>query len=210
MMNYKQHNVLIVDDNPHILSSLPLLLSPHFNMIRTLEGPEQVLSVIEADHFDLIMLDMNFSPGAIDGQEGIGCLQSVLQYDPGALIVLLTGSESVDMAMKGIQAGAADFVMKPWNPEKLVLNLKILLRLRHLEDELKRLTVLSARKVKNETLNLQEVEKQCIQKAIYAYDGNMSHAAKQLGITRATLYSKVRKYFGEDDSFRKLFRGKQR
>ena len=208
-MDHKQHNILIVDDNPHILSSLPALLSPHFNIIKTLEGPEQVLSVIDADHFDLIMLDMNFSPGAIDGQEGIACLQSVLQHNPEALVVLLTGSECVDMAMKGVQAGAADFVMKPWNPEKLVLNLKMLLRFRHLEDELKRLAVLSARKVKKETFNLQEVEKQCVQKAIYAYDGNMSHAAKQLGITRATLYAKVRKYVGEDNGFRKLLQGIQ-
>lgn len=203
-MDYKQHNVLIIDDNPHILSSLPALLSPHFNMIRTLEGTEQVLSVIKADHFDLIMLDMNFSPGAIDGQEGIRCLQSILQHDPDALIVLLSGSECVDIAMKGIQAGAADFVMKPWNPEKLVLNLKMLLRLRHLEDELKRHAALSVRKVKKETFNLQEVEKQCIQKAIYAYDGNMSHAARQLGITRATLYAKAKKYFGKEDDFRKI------
>ena len=209
-MDDKQHNVLIVDDNPHILSSLPALLSTHFNATRTLEDPEQIMSVIEADHFDLIMLDMNFSPGAIDGQEGFRWLQVILRYDPGISVVLLAGSECVDMALKGVQAGAADFVMKPWNPEKLLLNLKLLMRLRHLEDELKRLTQLALRKGKNETLNLQEVEKQCIQKAIYAYDGNMSHAAKQLGVTRATLYAKIRKYFDEEDALRQLLQGKKR
>ncbi len=203
-MNFKQYNVLIVDDNPHILSSLPALLSPHFNMVKTLEGPENVISAMGQDHFDLIMLDMNFTAGASDGQEGLSCLQSILDYAPGTLVVLLAGSDCVNMAMKGVHEGAADFIMKPWNTEKLVLNLKLLLRLRHLEVALKKLMPLSDRKGVNETLNLQEVEKQCIQKAIYAYDGNMSHAAKQLGITRATLYAKIRKYFGENDGLRQL------
>ncbi len=206
-MNYKKYNVLIVDDNPHILTSLPALLSPHFNMIMTLDGPERVLSVLAQDHFDIIMLDMNYAVGSTDGQEGFRCLQNILRNDPAALVVLLTGSECVEPAMKGIQEGAADFIMKPWNPEKLLLNLKMLLRMRYLEDEVKRLIPLSGRKGKTETLNLQEVEKQYIQKAFYAYDGNMSHAAKQLGITRATLYAKIRKYFGDNDRLLQLLRG---
>lgn len=203
-MNYKKHNILVVDDNPHILTALPALLRPYFNMVKTLDGPEGLMPVLQQNHFDLIMLDMNFSAGAIDGQEGFSCMQNILQHDPFILVVLLAGSASVDMAVKGIRAGAADFVMKPWNPEKLVLNIKLLLRLRHLENELKSLKPFAGRKGKQETFNLQDAEKHCIQKAIYAYDGNMSHAAKQLGITRATLYAKVRKYFGEDDGIRQF------
>lgn len=206
-MNYQHYNVLIVDDNPHILSSLPALLSPHFNIIKTLDGPYNLLTVLDQEHFDIIMLDMNFASGASKGEEGLKCLQDILQHHPKALVVLLAGSECVDLAMKGVQEGAADFIMKPWNPEKLLLNLRFLLRLHYLEDELKRLMPRSGQKGRAETLNLQEVEKQCIQKAIYAYDGNMSHAAKQLGITRATLYAKIKKYFGEDDRLHHVLQG---
>ncbi len=206
-MNYKHYNVLVVDDNPHILSSLPALLSPHFNIIKTLDGPYNLLTVLDQEHFDIIMLDMNFASGAIDGKEGFRSLQSILQGDSKALVVLMAGSECVDLAMRGVQEGAADFVMKPWNPEKLVLNLKLLLRLHYLKNKLKMLMPRSGQKGRDETLNLQEVEKQCIQKAIYAYDGNMSHAAKQLGITRATLYAKIRKYFGENDRLHQVLQG---
>ena len=193
-MDTEQINILLVDDNPHILSSLPPFLSQHFGKVKTLDSPHMLLSALESDDYDIILLDMNYAAGANDGQEGYVYLQQLLKHKPDALVVLLTGREGVDMAIKGVRAGAADFIIKPWNLEKLFANLNLVLQIRDLEGQVERQRKLLQKKNKNESLNLRDAEKQCIEKAVNIYRGNMSHAAQQLGITRATLYAKMKKY----------------
>ncbi len=194
IMNIEENSILLVDDNPHILASLPPLLSQHIGPVTTCVHPEQVLPMLEKESFAIILLDMNFTAGAHDGQEGYACLQQVLRHDPRSLVVLLTGGESIDMALAGVRDGAADFVIKPWNAEKLIANLKLLLRIRTLEGQVEQLGHLLQKKTRNESLKLEDIEKQSIEKAVYIYRGNMSHAARQLGVTRATLYAKMKKY----------------
>jgi DNA-binding NtrC family response regulator len=197
-MDKQQINILLVDDNPHILSSLPPLLLGHFNEVKTLDNPHKLLPTLIQGDYGLILLDMNYTAGANNGREGYAYLLQVLKHNPDALVVLMTGSEGVEMAIKGVKAGAADFILKPWNFEKLLANLDLLIRLRTLEEQVEQLRILlhkkKKKKKKGETLNLKEVEKQCIEKAVYAYRGNMSHAARQLGVSRATLYAKMKKY----------------
>jgi DNA-binding NtrC family response regulator len=196
MMQKHQINILLVDDNPHILSSLPPLLSGHFRNVKALDSPHKLLPALIQGDYKLILLDMNYTAGANDGREGYAYLLQILKHDPDALVVLMTGSEGVEMAVKGIRAGASDFILKPWNFEKLLANLNLLMRLRTLEEQVEQQRVLlnKKKKKKNESLNLREVEKQYIERAVYVYQGNLSHAAKQLGITRATLYAKMKKY----------------
>lgn len=194
IMDKQPINILLVDDNPHILSSLPPLLSDHFGKVTTLDSPHKLLPALVQGNFDLILLDMNYTSGATDGREGYAYLAQILKHDPKAFVVLMTGSEGVEMAVKGVDAGAADFILKPWNFKKLLANLKLLIRLRTLEEQLHKYNKLLRKNKKNDSLNLQDAEKSCIEKAVYAYNGNLSHAAKQLGITRATLYAKMKKY----------------
>lgn len=193
-MEKQKINILLVDDNPHILSSLPPLLSGHFGEVRALDNPHKLLPALVQANYDLILLDMNFTAGATDGREGFAYLMQILKHDPKAFVVLMTGSEGVEMAVRGVAEGAADFILKPWNTQKLLANLKLLIRLRTLEEQLQKQNKLFEKNKKNDSLNLQHAEKRCIETAIYAYKGNMSHAAKQLGITRATLYAKMKKY----------------
>lgn len=193
-MDKQKINILLVDDNPHILSSLPPLLSEQFGQVTALDNPHKLLPALIQDNHDLIMLDMNYTAGATDGREGYAYLMQILKHDPKAFVVLMTGSEGVAMAVKGVTEGAADFILKPWNPEKLLANLKLLIRLRTLEEQIHKQNRLFEKNKKNDSLNLQHAEKRCIENAIFAYKGNMSHAAKQLGITRATLYAKMKKY----------------
>ena len=194
IMDKQQINILLVDDNPHILSSLPGLLSDHFGNVTALDSPHKLLPALVQGGYRLILLDMNYAAGATDGREGYAYLTQILKHDPKALVVLMTGSEGVEMAVKGVGAGAADFVLKPWNFEKLLANLKLIIRLRILEEQVHKQNLLIRKDKKNDSLNLQDAEKRCIEKAVYAYKGNMSHAARQLGITRATLYAKMKKY----------------
>ncbi len=194
IMDNQQINILLVDDNPHILSSLPPLLSDHFGRVTALDSPHKLLPALVQADYDLILLDMNYTAGATDGREGYAYLTQIFKHDPKAFVILMTGSEGVEMAAKGVDAGAADFILKPWNPKKLLANLKLLMRLRTLEEQVQKQDKLLKKSKKNDSLNLQDAEKRCIEKAVYAYNGNMSHAAKQLGITRATLYAKMKKY----------------
>lgn len=193
-MNTKQYRILIIDDNPHILSTVPVLLRPRFGQVMTLDRHDIALSVLRDEHFDLVLLDMHFAFGLYKGREGFGFLHAIRELNPEALVVLMAGSDHISHAREGLAEGASDFLIKPWNPDKLVSNLVMLLRLRDLEKENAFLRELFDKKKKNEVFNLEETEKQVLRKAVFAYRGNMSHAARQLGITRATLYAKIKKY----------------
>ncbi len=191
-MNKKQSKVLVVDDNPHILSSLPQLLSEHFDAVRAVDNPNLIQNEMEKMSFDIILLDMK---QAAEGEHGpFAFLQKIHRSDPNVMVVLMTGGDDADLAAEGLKQGAADFVLKPWNPQKLIANLRMLLRLKHLENQLAGHIKMGGRKQKDESLNLNDVEKRYIAKALFAYQGNLSHAARQLGITRATLYAKMKKY----------------
>ena len=135
-MNSKRANILVVDDNRHILSSLPMLLKHDFGQTRTLDHPGDMIRVVREEPIDLVMLDMNYASGARDGQEGLYWLKELRKADPDVLVVLMTAFGGVDLAVEGMKEGADDFVLKPWNPEKLIANLKNLLRLKHAEQKL--------------------------------------------------------------------------
>ncbi len=193
-MHYYKNSILLIDDNPHIRNTLPTQLDRHFRKTTVLERPEEISEVLNTETFDIILLDMNYAVGAENGQEGLFWLREIKKMDPDAIVVLLTGTEGADKAVEGLQEGAADFVIKPWHPDKLVTNLKLLLRLRTLEQKAIKHKKLLGKQNKPDVLNLEEMEKIVIEKAIYVYQGNLSHAAKQLGITRATLYAKMKKF----------------
>jgi DNA-binding NtrC family response regulator len=134
----KTGNILILDDNHHILESLSMLLRHDFKKVVGSTSPEQIPDLLEGQGFDLVLLDMNFSRGASDGKEGLHWLKEIRARDPELKVVLMTAYGGVELAVKGMKEGAADFVLKPWNPEKLLTNLKTLLQLKASETKLAR------------------------------------------------------------------------
>lgn len=196
-MNFNQKNILVADENPYIRASLPKVLSNHFNNVGTCEHAEELLSVLANNNYDVLLLDMTCLRSPDTGIYDDETLKKILQVNPSLVIILMTRAEVVDQALKLNESGAADFILKPYTPAKLIKNIKQLLYIQNLENELinlKRQIKKYAKKEKNESLNLNEKEKECIIKALFAYQGNMTHAARQLGITRATLYTKIKKY----------------
>ena len=121
MMNTSR--VLIVDDSDDILQAARLLLKQHFAAIETLNDPSRLAGLVRTGAFDILLLDMNFAPGADDGAEGLKRLAEVLKIDPQAVVVLLTAHSGVDLAVQAMKQGAADFVAKPWDNERLVATL---------------------------------------------------------------------------------------
>jgi len=122
--------ILIVDDNEDILQAARLLLKRHFAGVQTLSDPAHLATLVKRGGFDVLLLDMNFSPGADSGAEGMARLAEVLEIDPGAVVVMVTAHGDVDLAVEAMKKGAADFVTKPWENERLLATLMAALNLR--------------------------------------------------------------------------------
>lgn len=133
---------MVVDDNRHILESLSLLLRHDFNKVQVLSSPAELEKILEAGRPDLVLLDMNFAHGARDGAEGLYWLRRIREVDEEALVVLMTAFGDVELAVRGMKEGAADFILKPWNPEKLITNLKTLLKLKKSEKKVRQFQTL--------------------------------------------------------------------
>jgi DNA-binding NtrC family response regulator len=133
-----QSDILIVDDDDDILSACRLLLKKRFGNIVTSSDPRNIPALMAERAFHAILLDMNFRPGDNSGDEGLRWLSRILEIDPKAVVILITAFSSVDAAVEAMKLGAADFIEKPWNNEKLVSTLTAAVRLRRAEDEAQR------------------------------------------------------------------------
>jgi len=131
--------LLIVDDNKSILSALEILLQDEFDEVKTIANPNQLPSLIESNEFDLVLLDMNFSAGVNTGNEGLFWLSRIREIKPDLEVVLFTAYGDVELAVKALKQGAADFVMKPWDNDKLKTTLRNVYKLQESKKEIKNL-----------------------------------------------------------------------
>ncbi len=122
--------ILIVDDNEDILASLRLLLKSHFEEVTTLGSPEKIPEFITKEYYDVILLDMNFTGNSISGKEGFDWLAKILDIDPKAVVVFMTAFGDAENAVKAIKSGATDFILKPWQNEKLLATVSASVKLR--------------------------------------------------------------------------------
>ena len=119
-MSGKIGHVLVIDDDTDVLLAARLFLKQHVALIHTEQNPEKTPSLLKNERYDVILLDMNFTRDASSGQEGFYWLDRILELDPSAVVVLITAYGDVDMAVRAIKEGATDFVLKPWQNEKLL------------------------------------------------------------------------------------------
>ncbi|NJK97264.1 MAG: sigma-54-dependent Fis family transcriptional regulator, partial [Bacteroidales bacterium] len=129
-MTNKIGKILAVDDNQDILFALKLLLKPHVELIDTISKPELIDEFLNKEDYDVILLDMNFTKDAISGQEGFDALEKVLEIDKDAVVVFITAYGDAEKAVRSIKAGATDFVLKPWQNEKLLATVSSSIKLR--------------------------------------------------------------------------------
>ncbi len=170
----KYGTILIVDDNTSILTAMQYLLEGTFERIMTLTQPDDILKTMAQEVVDIVLLDMNFTLGVNSGQEGLFWLRAIRKQHPQTPVVLLTAYADISLAVKGLKSGAADFITKPWDNDELVRKLKDVLDMQ------------------SEIVTLDEVEKEHIRRTIDRCHGNLTQAAELLGITRQTLYNKIR------------------
>lgn len=112
--------VLLIDDDEDVLHSLKLYFKIHFDEVVTSTSPTQINELFNAGRFDLVLLDMNFRHGHNDGKEGIYWLKHIKELDGTVAVILLTAYGSIDLAVESLKLGATDFVVKPWDNQKLL------------------------------------------------------------------------------------------
>ena len=171
----KYGTLLVIDDNPSILTALKICLGNTFERILTLPRPDTAPTLLQQEQVDLILLDMNFSLGVNSGQDGLLWLHTFRRLHAHIPVVLITAFADVQLAIKGLKSGAADFVTKPWDNDELIRTLK---------DAIDR---------SQEVETLESIETTHIHKVVDKCHGNISRAAELLGITRQTLYAKLKR-----------------
>ncbi|MEQ8546412.1 MAG: sigma-54 dependent transcriptional regulator [Cyclobacteriaceae bacterium] len=115
--------ILIIDDDEDVLLAAKMLLKKHAKEVLIEKNPKKIPFLLNNDSYDLILLDMNFSKDITSGKEGFYWLEQILDKDPQAVVVLITAFGDVEMAVRALKAGATDFVLKPWQNEKLIATL---------------------------------------------------------------------------------------
>jgi DNA-binding NtrC family response regulator len=171
----KYGTILIVDDNTSILTAMRYLLDGVFERVLTLSQPDDIMKTMAQEETDIVLLDMNFTLGVNSGQEGLFWLRAIRKQHPQTPVVLLTAYADVMLAVKGLKSGAADFITKPWDNDELVRKLKDVLDMQH------------------EIVSLDEVEREHIRRTLDRCHGNLTQTAELLGITRQTLYNKMKR-----------------
>ncbi len=116
----QNNRVLIIDDDVDVLHSARMFLKQHFNQVDTQEDPTQINSLISQNHYDVVMLDMNFRRGEHDGREGLYWLDRIREIDPNTAVILITAYGDIELAVEAMRVGAANFVLKPWKNQKLL------------------------------------------------------------------------------------------
>jgi DNA-binding NtrC family response regulator len=135
----KTGKILIVDDNEDVLQAAKIFLKRHFLQVDTEANPGAIPATISNEQYDVILLDMNFTKDVSSGKEGFFWLDQILEKDPSAVVILITAYGDVDLAVRAIKEGATDFVLKPWNNEKLLATVMAARRLRASRTEVNQL-----------------------------------------------------------------------
>ncbi len=135
----KTGTILVVDDNRNILIAAEALLKRYFERVITIPNPSRIMELLRSEKPDVVLLDMNFNDRLNSGNEGLYWLKEIKSYRPDTQVVVFTAYGDIKLAVTAIKEGAADFVVKPWENDKLVASLLAAYNLRKSKGEVRRL-----------------------------------------------------------------------
>jgi two-component system response regulator RegA len=167
--------LLVADDDPDVLKAAEIALSRAGASVDAAGSLDRLRDLALPGGYDAVLLDMNFAPAARSGDEGLATLAELRALDPPLSVVLMT-------TWGGLRRGAANFVLKPWRNEALTAVMTEAVDL--------------TRRLRGDAsaLNLDDLERRAIERALAIYDGNVSHAATALGLTRPALYRRMARH----------------
>jgi two-component system response regulator HydG len=126
-MTLKKATLLVVDDDPDVLTAVKLLLKPIVHEVIIEKNPENINHLLHSRQVDLVLLDMNFNSAINTGNEGIYWLRKIKEWRPELLVTMITAYGEIDLAVRSLKEGAADFIVKPWHNQKLTETIRELL-----------------------------------------------------------------------------------
>lgn len=139
IMRVKIGKVLIADDDKSVLRSLEIYLEQYFEKVKTINNPNQILHELQVDSYNAVLLDMNFRAGQVSGNEGIFWLREINKLKIESSVVMFTAYGDLDLAVEAMKEGAIDFILKPWNNEKLLTTLQNAVQLNISQNRIKEL-----------------------------------------------------------------------
>jgi len=135
-MTRQKANILVVDDDQGVLYTAKMILNPHFEHVQTESNPVSALESFREKDYDVVLLDMNFQQGTTDGKEGMALLKKMLKDRPQVHVITNTAYGDIDLAVSAMKEGARDFIVKPWQKEKLLATIQNSVELRQSQKEL--------------------------------------------------------------------------
>ncbi|MEL7002398.1 MAG: sigma-54 dependent transcriptional regulator [Bacteroidota bacterium] len=141
----------MIDDDEDVLLAAKLLLKKHAHQVIIEKNPKKIPFLLNNDSYDVILLDMNFSKDITSGKEGFYWLSQILEHDPTSVVIMITAFGDVEMAVRALKEGATDFVLKPWQNEKLLATIATAIRLKKSYKEVDKLK--KAKKQLEEDIN---------------------------------------------------------
>jgi two-component system, NtrC family, response regulator HydG len=118
-MTKHRARILVVDDDQDVLTAARVVLRQKFETVETEHNPNRLTSILQQNHYDVILLDMNYTAGTTTGNEGLYWLNQILAADQNQQVVMITAYSDIKVAVEAMKQGAADFIVKPWENEKL-------------------------------------------------------------------------------------------
>lgn len=189
--------ILIIDDNKAVRLSLKMVLGSEFDSILTIGDPKLIPALLANGDFDAVLLDMNFDTSRLDGNDGLFWLERIKSMPQAPAVVLITAFGDIQLAVEAMKRGGDDFVTKPWDNIELIAKVKSAIRKNRLarseQAVLSQAKDTKARQDKLDAMTLDELKTDHINSVVARCNGNLTQAAKLLGINRQTLYNQLKK-----------------
>lgn len=192
------YKIAIIDDHQAVLQSIKLVLESLFVSVVAAHTPLLLPSILADGEVDAVLLDMNFDSRKLDGQEGLHWLRYIKSQPTPPAVVLITAFGDIALAVRSLKEGAEDFITKPWDNDELVDKLLRAIEKRDIQMQqilrMQRASCLEHRHEVSRQMTLDEIEHRHIIEILDECGGNLSEATVRLGISRQTLYNRLRKY----------------
>ena len=199
-----QFRVLVADDERDVVEAVRLLLAAHDLVVMPATSPAEAIAAARVQPLDAALIDLNYEKGRTNGDQGLELISALHRAVPALPIVVMTAWSSIELALEAMRRGARDFIEKPWNDSRLVALMRsqaelgrALRRVGELETEVRSLKGTGPDGQSNGTftsMRLLEVEGHLVRQAMERHQGNVSRAARTLGLSRSALYRRLERH----------------
>ena len=189
--------ILVIDDSPAVRATLRIVLADEFEAICEAGDPTLIPAILSPGDIDAVLLDMNFDTGSLNGEAGLFWLTRIKEMEKAPAVVMITAFGDIPLAVEAMRRGAEDPITKPWDNETLIEKLHQAIRKNRSEHQ-KNIAVRKAREIemrdsRRRDMTIEQIKAEHAKEAVARCGGNLSAAAKQLGVNRQTLYNILKK-----------------